>query len=710
MSEVNEVAVKARSISQSVKETVSGMTFSVKHKLALVLLVLFVGILSVGMAYRDVLDVSTTAQELDQETFELIEVIGIIEREVLEARRQEKNFLLRSDRVYLEDHAEALTAVREQIGILARLLDVEQELEEAESQDASGGDIDDFIVESVNSAISQTTEQGQIVSSLRRIVNEYDQLFSSLADGRQRIGLSPQEGLKGQLNATLLSIDDILAASTNADRELLMVVLELRELHGEYLAEPTDARYREIEQQFQQFRSQLTRLSLAGQAAQGIEQGLTDYQNVWPQVVSLSRGIESTRVAFQEAVQQIDPLLTRLRAFASEVRAENQAQAERQRRSISTRFFATLIIAGLIVFISLIVLARNLTLRLSRAVKSAKRIARGDLSEQVRTSRSRDEVGELMEAMASMRTSLLDIIGKTREAAHQVTVGSQQVMTGNTELSSRTQQQASSLEEIAASMEEMTGTVSQNAESANQANELAKAAQSKASEGSESVMKTIDAMQEISDSSGRISEILEVIQDIAFQTNLLALNAAVEAARAGEHGRGFAVVAAEVRSLATRSSTAAKDIKGLIEDGLRNIRSGMQVADKSGVALEEIVDSVKRVNDVFNEIAAASIEQSDGITQVNKALVQMEGMTQQNAALVEEAAAASQALGDQAVELTELVAFFQLDSDVDHGTFDRQEERDIWDEPSQTASSALRTEFPVVRAPEDEDTDEWTKF
>ena len=715
MSEVNEAAAEAQTGSQANKSVMGRMRFTVKHKLALILLVLFIGIVSVGMAYRDVLEVTNNARALDQETFELTEVIGNIEREVLQARRQEKNFLLRDDLRYLDRHARAVDAVQQQVSTLARLLDVEKELAQASSpSDSSAGDIDDFIVESVNSTVAETTEQGQIVSSLRRIVENYEQLFASLADGRKRIGLSGQDGgLRRRLEFSLASLDEYLSSSANANRDLLLALLQLRKLHTEYLAEPTDAAYRKIEQQYGEFRTELDRIALADDAARGVEGALAEYQNLWPQVVSLSRGIESTTVAFQEAVIQIDPLLKRLGIFANEIRADNQAKTEQSRRSISARFFATLIIAGVIIFVSLIVLSRNLTSRLSLAVRAAKQIARGDLSEEIMASRSTDEVGELMTAMSTMQSSLQDIIGKTREAAHQVTVGSQHVMTGNTELSSRTQEQASSLEEIAASMEEMTGTVSQNAESANQANELAKAAQDKAAEGSDSVTKTIEAMQAISDSNSRISDILEVIQDIAFQTNLLALNAAVEAARAGEHGRGFAVVAAEVRSLATRSSSAAKDIKGLIENGLRNVTTGLKVADSSGVALAEIVESVKRVNDVFNEIAAASIEQSDGITQVNKALVQMEGMTQQNAALVEEAAAASQSLGDQAVELIELVAFFQLDSAS--AMIRRNEDSDeIWEEPEEDA--AILDALPdlpdgpaPVPAPEDED-DEWTKF
>ena len=276
----------------------------------------------------------------------------------------------------------------------------------------------------------------------------------------------------------------------------------------------------------------------------------------------------------------------------------------------------------------------------------AESLASGHLGHDVDADR-----GGVSGAIGQTMQKLRQVIRSIKTGADQVANASQQVLHGNTDLSSRTQEQASSLEEIAASMEEMAGTVNQNAENAQQAEKLAREAREKALEGSEVVSEAVTAMDMIDESSSRITDILDMIEEIAFHTNLLALNAAVEAARAGEQGRGFAVVANEVRSLAGRSSTAAKDIKLLIQESINNVNKGMKLVNDSGARLHEIVTAVGGVNDIITEIAAASLEQSDGIAQVNKAVIQMEGMTQENAALVEQAAAASQSMGDEAREL-----------------------------------------------------------
>jgi methyl-accepting chemotaxis protein len=232
------------------------------------------------------------------------------------------------------------------------------------------------------------------------------------------------------------------------------------------------------------------------------------------------------------------------------------------------------------------------------------------------------------------------------------------------DLSSRTEEQAGSLEETASSMEELTSTVQQNADNALQANQLAQSATAVAQKGGEVVSQVVSTMGAINDSAKKIVDIISVIDGIAFQTNILALNAAVEAARAGEQGRGFAVVASEVRNLAQRSAGAAKEIKALISDSVEKVDAGSRLVDQAGTTMEEIVDSIKRVTDIMNEIAAASREQATGINQVNDAITQMDQVTQQNAALVEEAAAAAQSLQDQSVQLAKTVSTFKLDATV----------------------------------------------
>ena len=291
--------------------------------------------------------------------------------------------------------------------------------------------------------------------------------------------------------------------------------------------------------------------------------------------------------------------------------------------------------------------------------KVAESLANGDLA----LNRNESKTGVYGSINATVN-KLKEIISGIKSAANEVHVTAEQVSQGNINLSQRTQEQASSLEEVASSMEQMTGTINQNAQNAELTNELAQAATEQAQSGVNVIKNTVNAMQKIDNSSKKIAEIIHVIDDIAFQTNLLALNAAVEAARAGEHGRGFAVVATEVRNLAGKSATAATEIKKLITDSLEKVKEGVKLADESGNTLSDIVDSVQKASLMATEIATASHEQSEGIAQVNKALMQMDDMTQSNASLVEEAAAASEAMGAQAEELTSLVSYFKLNDSI----------------------------------------------
>ena len=305
-------------------------------------------------------------------------------------------------------------------------------------------------------------------------------------------------------------------------------------------------------------------------------------------------------------------------------------------------------------------LIRAIVRPLDEAVKLARAVAEGDLTQNIDV-HSTDEIGQLMQALKDMNDSLVRVVGQVRTGTDTVATASSQIAAGNLDLSSRTEEQASSLEETASSMEELTSTVKQNAENARQANQLVVSTSDIAVKGGQVVGQVVDTMASIKDSSRKISDIIGVIDGIAFQTNILALNAAVEAARAGEQGRGFAVVASEVRNLAQRSASAAKEIKSLIEDSVGKVDAGGKLVDEAGKTMGEIVSSVKRVTDIMSEIAAASQEQSSGIEQVNQAIAQMDQVTQQNAALVEEAAAAAESLQDQAGKLTEAVSVFKLE-------------------------------------------------
>ncbi|APA71442.1 methyl-accepting chemotaxis protein [Janthinobacterium sp. 1_2014MBL_MicDiv] len=304
----------------------------------------------------------------------------------------------------------------------------------------------------------------------------------------------------------------------------------------------------------------------------------------------------------------------------------------------------------------------------------------GDLTRRLDASGA-DELAQIAGAFNRFVDKIAVVLVKIRTASESVRISSSEIAAGNQDLSSRTEQQASSLEETAASMEELTSTVKQNADNARQANQMAGSASSVASKGGQVVAQVVETMTSINASSHKIVDIISVIDGIAFQTNILALNAAVEAARAGEQGRGFAVVATEVRSLAQRSSAAAKEIKLLIDDSVSAVDTGNRLVGEAGATMQEIVDSVRRVTDIMGEITAASVEQSSGIEQVNQAIAQMDQVTQQNAALVEEAAAAAESLQDQASTLSQVVSVFKLDDGP---------------APAQQMSPPAR---PVVRAP-----------
>ncbi len=300
-----------------------------------------------------------------------------------------------------------------------------------------------------------------------------------------------------------------------------------------------------------------------------------------------------------------------------------------------------------------------ITRPLAQAVEVARRIAEGDLSQKIVVT-SNDEAGILMRAMSDMNESLLAIVTQVRSGTHAIALASEEIATGNMDLSNRTELQAHSLSMTAASTAEMTVTVQQNTESAHHAQKVAATTREIAEAGGQTMTEVVSTMAEISTSSKKIVDIISVIEGIAFQTNILALNAAVEAARAGEQGRGFAVVAGEVRSLAQRSSAAAKEIKTLITHSVDKVKAGSSLVETAGENMEEILTIVGLFTDLLDSIYTASSQQNSGIVNINKSISEMDEMTQQNAALVEEAAAAAQSMQDQAVALEEAVSIFKL--------------------------------------------------
>jgi methyl-accepting chemotaxis protein len=377
-------------------------------------------------------------------------------------------------------------------------------------------------------------------------------------------------------------------------------------------------------------------------------------------------GYDSARVA-AAFMQRAQPDYAAAQALIEGLATHLDQRADASGKRLETTSDIIMALLGGSVLLALLVITpttllnmRSICQPIREAEQLAGAIAQGDLAEREVDTRGQDETAHLLLALTAMQSSLRGIVSQVRQSTDSISNASVEIARGNQDLSSRTEQAASSLQQTASSMEQLTGTVRQSADSARQADQLASSAAEVAARGGEVVAKVVSTMDEINTSSKKISDIIGVIDGIAFQTNILALNAAVEAARAGEQGRGFAVVASEVRSLAQRSADAAKEIKTLIGASVERVESGSRLVADAGQTMKDIVSSVQRVTDIIGEITAASTEQSDGIGQVNTAVTQLDQMTQQNAALVEESAAAAESLKDQTVRLSQAVSVFRL--------------------------------------------------
>jgi len=406
----------------------------------------------------------------------------------------------------------------------------------------------------------------------------------------------------------------------------------------------------------------------AGRLYADFERHRDAYFQVQAQLVALAQGDEAQRaqartllyqgsqksfIAMAETIGQL--------VQASDLHANTAYQDAQGVFSLARGTLLGVLLAVVVLALGLgLWITRQITVPVAEAVQATRAMAEGNLAVRI-TPRGRDEVGQLVQALADMRERLAQVVAGVRSNAEGVAMASAEIAHGNHDLSMRTEQQASALEETAASMEELGSTVQQNAQNAHQANALALAATQSAEQGGMAVAQVVQTMQGISDSSRKVADILGVIDAIAFQTNILALNAAVEAARAGEQGRGFAVVASEVRALAGRSAEAAKEVRGLIATSVQRVEQGSAQVDQAGATMAEMVGAIRRVTDLMGGISTASHEQSTGVAQVGEAVMQMDQVTQQNAALVEQMAAASSGLSQQAQALVAAVAVFSLD-------------------------------------------------
>ena len=360
-------------------------------------------------------------------------------------------------------------------------------------------------------------------------------------------------------------------------------------------------------------------------------------------------------LTYKELIKASSATTSHIEARSDEAIAKSMASSQRISLVLALGALAA---GGVVVWLSWLT-QKKIVKELAHAISIANEVAQGNLAVDASTERT-DEVGDLMHALESMAEQLNRSISTVRDSSESIRLSSSEIATGNQDLSVRTEQTASNLQRASASTEQLTGTVAQSADSAHQASQLASSAAEVAARGGVVVSQVVATMDEINTSARKISDIISVIDGIAFQTNILALNAAVEAARAGEQGRGFAVVASEVRSLAGRSAEAAKEIKTLIGISVDKVDSGSRLVAHAGQTMTEIVGSVQRVSDIIGEISSAASEQSKGIGEVNTAVAHLDQMTQQNAALVEESAAAAESLREQAQRLADVVSTFKL--------------------------------------------------
>lgn len=396
--------------------------------------------------------------------------------------------------------------------------------------------------------------------------------------------------------------------------------------------------------------------------ANEVSQNITKMHDVLQQSITFLRANNYEAYGNLDAQQAQDDMDASYAKWRTENNSFLQAAARENQSSFTSMQWTLGVILLVVIAVMTIIwlgLQHLLLKPLHSVMGHIRAIAGGDLTQSI-SAEGRNEMSQLASGLHEMQSSLVKTVGAVRNSSDSIYTGASEISTGNNDLSSRTEQQAASLEETAASMEQLTATVKQNTENARQASNLAKNASDTAARGGQVVSDVVRTMSDISSSSQQIAQITSVIDAIAFQTNILALNAAVEAARAGEQGRGFAVVAGEVRTLASRSAQAAKEIKTLIENSVSRVNSGTSLVAEAGNTMQEIVNAVTRVTDIMGEIASASDEQSKGIEQVSLAVSQMDSVTQQNASLVQESAAASAALEEQAEQLRQAVAVFRV--------------------------------------------------
>mgnify|MGYP000297042224 FL=1 len=588
---------------------------TLKNKLIGLIVLIILGFIVISMVYMKSVNVREHAKAEFEKVLKYGEHIDKISIQMLQARRSEKDFILRSKEKYIEKHSNVITQLLETVH------DTENYL------------MDDSEKEHIITLVGQ--------------VEAYQKGFLSLVNNMRESGLTPKTGFRGSLRKSVHDVEELVK---NADAlKLTVSMLMMRRHEKDFLARKDEKYVGKMATRNEEFNALLNDQGMTEQQRQTIKLGMEAYQSGFASLVTNMIKAVDIQALFRKDVHAMEDTLAEMRAVLPDVLAENKKHFESEAATANKLFVSSLVTIAVLVALVLLYLLRNILRQLgadpSQVQEVAEQISTGDLTADLTQGSMSGHIG-VYGAMINMQQKLIEVVQQIQENSEQISSASAQVSSTANALSEAASEQAASVEETSSSMEEMGASINQNSENAQTTDKIASESATAAADGGEAVIGTVKAMNQI-------AEKISIIEDIAYQTNMLALNAAIEAARAGEHGKGFAVVAAEVRKLAERSQVAASEISSLTGDSVK-------VAEEAGMLLDKMVPDITQTAELVQEITAASEEQSAGVGQISSAMQQLDKVTQQNAAGSEELASTAEEMQAQSINLQQAVSFFSL--------------------------------------------------